>query len=336
MHRLDVPVLRPFNGFHHALPDGCPKVLTTFASDNSGRVAYSFNSMGFRGEEFQPSADSHIFVGGCSLTFGLGLEYSDTWPSVFRREYAEIHGLAESRVNLCNFATSGCCNGYIARTIIGQCLRFRPGLALVLLTYPERTEILHNGRSYPVGRWCLQDSFDDNREADGQVRELRLLLRSKAKAHYEFYDQLTGEQSVLKNALLLQLFFQAHQIPFLVGLYRQTPLYEKEILAPWFELLDTERVFTVFQQEVHVDPSIAVPDHPGIASSRAMADKFLSRYKQLAEPLRPHGTEQLVHAPSVDPQRSRKRRIRALSELKTPIDQKLSPETEDPNVYPMF
>ena len=69
----DVSILRPYNGSHHILPEGCPKVLSTFPGDESSRVTYSFNSLGFRGEEFQMAADMHIFVCGGSVTLGLVL-----------------------------------------------------------------------------------------------------------------------------------------------------------------------------------------------------------------------------------------------------------------------
>ena len=38
--------LIPYDGAHHSLPAGCPKVLSRFTSDRSGQVAYAFNSLG--------------------------------------------------------------------------------------------------------------------------------------------------------------------------------------------------------------------------------------------------------------------------------------------------
>jgi hypothetical protein len=64
--RATSPVLRPYNGSHHCLPGGCPKVLPTFTSDMSGRVLYIFNSLGFRGDEFE----STLLEAGGPTTFG--------------------------------------------------------------------------------------------------------------------------------------------------------------------------------------------------------------------------------------------------------------------------
>lgn len=308
------PVLRAYDGAHHSLPDGCPKVLTTFSGDESSTVAYAFNSLGFRGEEFQPEAERHIFVSGCSIAFGLGLDYADAWVSVFRRGYAEIHHTPEAGINLQNFSTSGSSNGYIARTLIGQCARFRPALALATLTFPDRAELLHNRRSYNIGRWCLTDTFDGGAEEDGHDRELRRMIRAKGQAHYELYSPLAGEQDLLKNALLLQLFFQTREIPFLIGIIRTGHVPSDDLLTSWRDLLDPRRVFTIPLRECSVDAS-ASPGHPGPAGSRVIAEKFLSRYRQLDARIGPS-----IEEPAFEPWTS----------------PATNPPQNDPNVYPLF
>lgn len=275
-------ILRPYNGSHHILPDGCPKELSTFSGDTSSRVVYSFNSQGFRGEEFRITADAHIFVCGASVTLGLGLDYAHAWVSVFRHEFAKLNDLQEANVNLQNFSSSGCGNGYIARTLIGQCLRFRPTLALVELPFSQRAEMLHNGRSYNIGPWCLLDDFDNGAQADGHRPELRQMIRRKAKAYYELDDKLSATQDLLKNALLLQWFFQVHKIPFLIGLAAPDlgESVDDPLLAPWMESLDFERVFTISPDNYQIDES-SVSGHPGPAGSQAIAEIFLSRYKDI-------------------------------------------------------
>jgi hypothetical protein len=320
-------VLKPYDGAHHSLPDGCPKVLTTFSGDVSARVTYEFNSLGFRGEEFCAAADRHIFVSGCSIAFGLGLDYAEAWVSVFRRGYAELHHLPPASINLQNFSTSGCSNAYIARTLIGQCERFRPTLALATLTFPERAELLHNGRSYNIGRWCLMDTWDDGAADDGHDRTLRDLIRTKARAHYDLYSPLAGEQELLKNALLLQLYFQSRGIPFLIAMVRTGDgrFPADELLAPWRDLLDRQRVFTILMRDCLVDES-ASRFHPGPAGSRMIAERFLSRYRELH-----------AHAPAA----GNRLAIDALADtLRRNHDEGsamlATPPLEDPNVYPLF
>jgi hypothetical protein len=338
VNNRDLSILRPYNGSHHILPGGCPKVLSTFSGDNSSCITYSFNSLGFRGEEFRVTADGHIFVCGGSVTLGLGLDYADAWVSVFRRGFAAIHDLHEGNVNLQNFASSGCANGYIARTLIGQCIRFRPTLALAELTFSHRAEILHNGRSYNIGPWCLLDTFDGGAQADGHDHELRQMIRQKAKAYYELDDKLSAGQDLLKNALLLQLFFQVHQIPFLIGLAEPDPgeLLDDELLAPWIESLDPERVFTIPHHVYRVDES-AVPGHPGPAGSRAIAAEFLSRYQENYRRGMLADEEQVVSTALPRPT--------TISEHPSPIirgwkkllsNRSKNPDSGDSNVYPLY
>jgi hypothetical protein len=334
-----VSILRPYNGSHHILPDGCPKVLSTFPGDMSSRINYSFNSLGFRGEEFQIAAARHVFICGDSVTLGLGLDYASAWVSRFRRGYATMHDSQESCINLQNFSSSGCSNGYIARTLIGQCGRFRPTLALALLTFPDRAEILHNGRSYNIGPWCLLDTFDGGAQADGHYPELRQMIRRKAKAYYELNDKLLAGQNLLTYALLLQLFFQVHDIPFLIGFAEPdaSGLLDDPLLAPWIESLDPRRVFTIPKHDYRLDES-AVPGHPGPAGSQAIAEHFLSRYKDIYGRGWLNGMEgQTESAGLADPAQTSENPGVAVSSWRKGLDAKLkNSANDDSNVYPLY
>lgn len=320
----ELSILRPYNGSHHILPDGCPKVLPTFPGDESARVSYAFNSLGFRGEEFRITADRHVFVCGGSVTLGLGLEYEDAWVSAFRRGYEQVHDAPAPEVNLLNFSSSGCSNSYIARTLIGQCVRFAPTLVLAELTFSHRSEVLHNGRSYNIGPWCLLDDYEGAAGADGHHAELRRMIRRKAQAYYALEDQLLAGQDLLKNALLLQLFFQSRNIPYLIGLSAPaaSDLPDDELLAPWLDSLDPERVFTIAESDYQADQS-AVSGHPGPAGSAAIAESFLSRYK-----------ESYVEDP---PSRQVRTSEQSRSGWKRWLSEKLKgPEKEDRSIYPLY
>jgi hypothetical protein len=323
-------ILRPYNGSHHILPDGCPKVLSTFPGDDSSRVVYSFNSLGFRGEEFQIAAARHLFICGDSVTLGLGLDYPSAWVSLFRRGYATLHDSDESSINLQNFSSSGCSNGYIARTLIGQCARFRPTVALAQLTFSDRAEILHDGRSYNIGPWCLLDTYDDGARADGHYPELRQMIRRRARAHYELNDKLSAAQNLLTNALLLQLFFQVHDIPFLIGIAEPdaNDVLDDPLLVPWVESLDPRRVFTIPRHDYRLDES-AVPGHPGPAGSQAIAEHFLSRYQDIYG----QGWVTGMKGQTVSSENSGS----AVSSWRKWLDAKLkSSANDDSDVYPLY
>ena len=106
---------------------------------------YHFNSFGYRGEEFDPAARLKIFVSGCSYTFGLGVERDQTWPALLKKQLSAKLDVPFDRTNLQNFSQIGASNGYIARTIIRQCDRARPDLAVIAFTHRERTEYLAPG-----------------------------------------------------------------------------------------------------------------------------------------------------------------------------------------------
>ena len=112
---------------------------------------YHFNSLGFRGEEFDPAARLKIFVSGCSYTFGLGVQHDQIWPALLKKRLADRLDMPLDHVNLQNFSQVGASNGYIARTIIRQCDRVRPDLAVIAFTHCERTEYLAPGVTQESG-----------------------------------------------------------------------------------------------------------------------------------------------------------------------------------------
>lgn len=52
--------------------------VVNFGYDNTNNVKYKFNSLGFRGEEYQESHDSVILIGN-SIGFGIGLAEEETF-----------------------------------------------------------------------------------------------------------------------------------------------------------------------------------------------------------------------------------------------------------------
>src|SRR5882762_5127353 len=116
---------------------------------------YRFNSLGFRGEEFDPAARLKIFVSGCSYTFGLGVQHEESWPTLLKKRLADRRGVPSDQANLQNFSQVGASNEYIARTIIRQCDRVRPDLAIIAFTHRERTEYLAPGVTRNLGLWDL-------------------------------------------------------------------------------------------------------------------------------------------------------------------------------------
>lgn len=50
------------------------------------KIEYTFNSHGFRADEFEENSNSILFL-GCSFTLGTGLTYEHTWPYLVSQEF---------------------------------------------------------------------------------------------------------------------------------------------------------------------------------------------------------------------------------------------------------
>ena len=105
-----------------------------------GDWTYEFNTLGYRGENYDPQAKFHIYTCGCSYTYGIGIKQHQTFSHVFKERLATEIKLSLDEVNLLNFSQRGGSNDYIARTIISQSSQSKPDLALVLFTTKERIE----------------------------------------------------------------------------------------------------------------------------------------------------------------------------------------------------
>jgi len=86
-------------------------------------ILYRFNSIGYRGSDFNPVASLRIFACGCSYTFGMGVADLETWPRHLLASLGTRHGLAPLEWEVQNFSQIGASNRYIARTIVEQCAR---------------------------------------------------------------------------------------------------------------------------------------------------------------------------------------------------------------------
>jgi hypothetical protein len=60
------------------------QTVTTFGYDTVGATRYSFNSLGYRGAEFV-HRNPIILLGG-TITFGLGLDYADTFGQLIEQQ----------------------------------------------------------------------------------------------------------------------------------------------------------------------------------------------------------------------------------------------------------
>ena len=161
-------------------------MVSTYGKDQSGTKTYQFNTLGYRGEEESASAQKRIYAGGCSITFGEGLDLEETWPQQFKQRYAAVSGIAADAVNVLNFAESGAANDRIVRTLLEQCRAAKPDLLLAQFTYPNRTEYLLGRHSINLGQWFLSEDVPQ------PPPEWLAVLQQIADHYYQFYTDQWG------------------------------------------------------------------------------------------------------------------------------------------------
>ena len=243
--------------------------LEHFGLDESSSEVRPLNSLGYRGEEFEPDAPVKLFVCGCSNTFGLGVELEESWPFLFKQKLAQQHGLPESSVNLMNFSEIGASNDYISRTLIEQSARVRPDVIVAGFTYTARFELLDRASQVGFGPWRVKQDHPDE-------------LAKRAKYLFLGTDTTQEQVRMIKNVLLLQYFCRSRDIPF-VFLFFQ-PLTHAELpaaLLRLFEETDLESSASVALDITRVDRA-ADGQHPGPRSHVLMAEAawetFSARY----------------------------------------------------------
>lgn len=243
------------------------RILGAAGSDAARHACvYRFNSLGYRGPEFDAAAPFKVFVAGCSYTFGQGVPFDKTWPSLLARALAERRGLPADRVNLQNFSQIGASNEYIARTIVRQCERVRPDLAIIAFTHRERAEYLAPGITRNIGLWDL--------EGDEAVA-------APALRHFGLFDSPSSSLELLKSMLLVQWAMKRRRIPYLMLWMNRTgldgaPVADHPPLGRMRDLIDPAGLTSrhLLEPDIHVD-SNRDDRHPGPLSHARFAPLVL-------------------------------------------------------------
>jgi len=102
--------------------------------DQPDTINYKINSDGFRSEDFDSSADNLVAL-GCSYTMGIGLPYSDLWPS----RVAQALNL-----QACNFGWGGASSDQCFRLAEYWIPQLKPKLVVLLNPPRSRMEVIVN------------------------------------------------------------------------------------------------------------------------------------------------------------------------------------------------
>jgi hypothetical protein len=237
---------------------------------------YSFNSLGFRGEEFDPDAPVKLFVCGCSITFGIELELEESWPFLFKQKLATHRSLPASCVNLLNFSEAGASNDYITRTLVEQSARVRPDLIVAGFTQMHRFELLDESTSFRFNPPMLNVYV----KAGGKFADMAKLME------FVFLgtDEIQKQMRMIKNMLLLQYFCRSRNIPFLFLFFEAfvgkdlESLLSSPMTRPLYEEIDLDSVVPL-TRATDVDRT-SDQGHPGPRSSELIADTVWKSFQE--------------------------------------------------------
>jgi hypothetical protein len=295
--------LLPYSGSPIANPahtEHVPNTTSNYCNiDQSGKIEYRYNSLGFRGEEYNEKARFHIFVCGPSEDFGLGINEKDTWFNHFKLKYAQLKQVDPLDVNLLNFSQNGASMDYIARVIVSQCQRVKPDLVLSSLTFSSRTEYFsdESDRYYTdraitltpnmhntISRHDEKEYFKQRTSflSEDELDELLMAM----EGYYSYYSNRVGLINRLKNILLIQQFCSIHDIPLVLWSLHRYSL-EKDLNMPLpqsiralSDCIDHSRIYT--HEILHPDHQKAADGrHPGPEIHQAVADQMWQFYNRL-------------------------------------------------------
>ena len=241
------------------------KEINTYGRDRSGRVLYKFNSLGFRGEEPDPSAKLRIALFGCSYAFGTGLRFEDTFAYRFKELLAAAEGWSPTDINLMSFAVGGSSNDFAVRSILGQVDR---SIDLVIwnLTHASRCEYVVDGEARTINVGGID--LDKIEKAD-----------PKALAYFDFYNEEVGFLNTVKNLLLAQYFLESIGVRYIFqnGFFNFIKAQRDAYFAPFLDLLKPDFVVDnpFLRRQVDLAADAA---HPGPITNTAMAINLLESY----------------------------------------------------------
>ena len=91
-------------------------------------IYYSYNSKGFRDQEWPEDLSEVIWCVGDSFTVGLGQPFEETWPQLLQKKLGK---------RCLNIGEAGCSNDMI-QLRVNEIKKYKPYLIIVMWSYPWR------------------------------------------------------------------------------------------------------------------------------------------------------------------------------------------------------
>ena len=223
-------------------------------------MTYRFNKEGYRCDEFDKPHDLAVMVVGCSVAFGTGVVYKETFGKRFLALLAKQND-SQSPV-LYNLSDGGQGNDYIARTTVEWFDRLQPDVTIIQLSHYLRYEYIDHFGNYVN---LFKEPLD--------------MVGKEVKSHFDLvYNENYGMMNTYKNVLLLQEFFKNRNHHYLFcGLLPIAKAMKRSVscLEPIRSKVDFSRFDLV---EMDYDFGAADHQHPSSGShgkyARSLFDTF--------------------------------------------------------------
>ena len=261
-------------GYH--FPNNC---IDSYGLDVSGDNEYRFNSLGYRGDEFNPQSKKNIFIAGCSYTFGVGINVEETWGYQLKKILSENTDDNLEDIGLMNFSIGGASNDYITRTLLNQSNIFKPDLIIAYFTHSARTEFIDENGIKMIGPWCVNEDFDTSKSDKLHLDS----VEDEALCHYSYTTPELEFINMIKNMLLLQGYCESRKINLILGSIYKNDLFDtgnqsNSVCAQFSDLLKKKN-FCKFNLDT-IDRA-SDGSHPGRESNKIFAEKLFENYKDL-------------------------------------------------------
>jgi len=260
---------------------GTPFSRDSHGRDSSGTKLYRFNSLGYRGAEFDPDAAKHLFVFGESHAFGDGLNEEETWAEKLTHSWCAANAVARSSVCLSNFAEGACSNAYIARAVITQCEQVRPDLVVIEFAEAARAEAFMAGRTARTGDWLAQSANQLEALPNEEVRQLARELIRRAAAYERFATPVHHAVDTMLNMILVRSYCAARGLTVVASAdcleELRSVAAELPLAGMLWQTIDDGHFLapTCMRDFVDVADRAADGSHPGASAHSRFADAML-------------------------------------------------------------
>ncbi len=188
---------------------GAPWKVDRYDSDQTGLCEYEFNSLGYRGAEYQADAPFKVFLFGESDAFGLGVNYEEIWAVQVARERARQAGFDAEQTCIMNFSECGASNSLTARMLVTQCNAVRPDLILIQIAEDRRVELLDATSGWNGGPWfALKEVKKQIKKAPDLSREERKRMFEMLARGRAYLDYCTPHQGLYETLIELLLMHE--------------------------------------------------------------------------------------------------------------------------------